>query len=159
MLEIAEETKEYFSDVERWAKQSGRWEDLEKQLNYLATYACHEDATRTQCVLYKDFAPLSFEFVMKRRKVVREASCLHCRHQFIWEVKMSEHTSNLSGEASIHCPQCDSRGTSAGPHQTVYERWFNGGLIFHGNHDGFGNGSAPSFAVTLNPTNGWSIHT
>ena len=35
----------------------------------------------------------------------------------------------------------------------------NGGIIFHGKHDGFGSGSAPSFSVTLEPTNGWSIHT
>lgn len=36
---------------------------------------------------------------------------------------------------------------------------FNGGLIFHGRHDGNGSGSAPTFAVTLEPTTGWSIHT
>ena len=35
----------------------------------------------------------------------------------------------------------------------------NGGLIFHGKHDAFGSGSAPTFAVTLEPTDGWSIHT
>jgi hypothetical protein len=35
----------------------------------------------------------------------------------------------------------------------------NGGIIFHGKHDGFGSGSAPTFSVCLNPTNGWSIHT
>ena len=37
--------------------------------------------------------------------------------------------------------------------------WFNGGVIFHGTHDGHGNGSAPTYAVTLEPTTGWSIHT
>lgn len=37
--------------------------------------------------------------------------------------------------------------------------WFNGGLIFHGPHDGFGDGSGPTFAVSLNPEHGWSIHT
>lgn len=36
---------------------------------------------------------------------------------------------------------------------------FNGGLIFHGPHDGNGSGEAPTFAVTLTPTRGWSIHT
>lgn len=36
---------------------------------------------------------------------------------------------------------------------------FNGGLLFHGRHDGNGDGSAPTFAVTLEPTVGWSIHT
>lgn len=40
-----------------------------------------------------------------------------------------------------------------------WERWFNGGLIFHGAHDGGGNGGGPTFAVCLNPTDGWSIHT
>lgn len=35
----------------------------------------------------------------------------------------------------------------------------NGGIIFHGSHDGFGSGSAPTFSVCLEPTNGWSIHT
>ncbi len=36
---------------------------------------------------------------------------------------------------------------------------FNGALVFHGRHDGKGSGSAPTFAVTLEPTVGWSIHT
>ena len=40
-----------------------------------------------------------------------------------------------------------------------WAQWFNGGLIFHGSHDGHGSGSAPTFAVTLTPTTGWSIHT
>jgi len=35
----------------------------------------------------------------------------------------------------------------------------HGGLIFHGQHDGYGSGSAPSFSVTLTPTDGWAIHT
>lgn len=34
-----------------------------------------------------------------------------------------------------------------------------GGVIFHGKHDDFGSGSAPTFSVCLTPTNGWSIHT
>ena len=37
----------------------------------------------------------------------------------------------------------------------------NGGFIFHGPHDGFGNGGAPTFSVSIDPekTAGWSIHT
>ena len=35
----------------------------------------------------------------------------------------------------------------------------NGGLIYHGKHDGFGDGGAPTFSVCLTPTSGWSIHT
>ena len=36
---------------------------------------------------------------------------------------------------------------------------FEGGLIFHGSHDGHGSGAAPTFAVTLTPVTGWAIHT
>lgn len=39
------------------------------------------------------------------------------------------------------------------------KRWFNGGLLYHGSHDSYGSGSAPTFAVTVEPTDGWSIHT
>lgn len=35
----------------------------------------------------------------------------------------------------------------------------NGGVIYHGPHDGYGSGGAPTFSVTLTPTVGWSIHT
>ena len=35
----------------------------------------------------------------------------------------------------------------------------NGGMIFHGSHDREGNGSAPTFSVSLTPTTGWTIHT
>ena len=36
-----------------------------------------------------------------------------------------------------------------------------GGFIFHGAHDGYGSGSAPTFSVNIDPDNkpGWSIHT
>ena len=36
---------------------------------------------------------------------------------------------------------------------------FDGGLLYHGPHDGNGSGVGPTFAVTLEPTAGWSIHT
>jgi len=37
----------------------------------------------------------------------------------------------------------------------------NGGFIFHGSHDGYGSGGAPTFSVCIDPDNkpGWSIHT
>jgi hypothetical protein len=37
----------------------------------------------------------------------------------------------------------------------------NGGFIFHGKHDGFGNAGAPTFSVCIDPEKepGWSIHT
>ena len=41
----------------------------------------------------------------------------------------------------------------------VWALWLNGGLIFHGDHDGGGSGSAPTFAVCAQPTEGWLVHT
>ena len=38
-------------------------------------------------------------------------------------------------------------------------RWMNGGAIFHGAHDGGGNGGAPTFSVNLSSISGWAIHT
>lgn len=37
----------------------------------------------------------------------------------------------------------------------------NGGFIFHGPQDGYGNGGAPTFSVSIDPEKqpGWSIHT
>jgi hypothetical protein len=40
-----------------------------------------------------------------------------------------------------------------------WRAWFEGGLIYHGAHDGHGCGCAPTYAVTMEATNGWSIHT
>lgn len=45
---------------------------------------------------------------------------------------------------------------------TMNEKFIlNEGFIFHGAHDGYGNGSAPTFSVCIDPDNkpGWSIHT
>lgn len=94
------------------AQKLGLEEQLNGKLAYLANYACQEDPTATQCTLYKDFAPLSFEFVITKKQ---------------------------------------KDGT--------YAHWFNGGLIYHGPHDNGGDGGGPTFAVNVNPDNGWSIHT
>lgn len=45
----------------------------------------------------------------------RECTCLDCNHTFNWTVKSSEHTSNISGEASVYCPRCNRKNVSAGP--------------------------------------------
>ena len=88
-------------------------QSLAERLYYLGTYADHANDGRTRCILYPDFAPLSFMFNMERRQSSDED----------------------------------------------YQHWFNGGLIFHGDHDGGGNGGAPTYSVNLNPVDGWSIHT
>ncbi len=40
-----------------------------------------------------------------------------------------------------------------------WKRDYNGGIIFHGDHDGGGNGGAPTFSVNLTPVDGWATHT
>lgn len=67
MLEISEETQRYVDEVKTFAESVGALAKLQKQLDYLDTYAEHEDRGRTLCVLYKDFAPNSFSFVMNIR--------------------------------------------------------------------------------------------
>jgi hypothetical protein len=45
---------------------------------------------------------------------------------------------------------------------TLNEKFIlNGGFIFHGAHDGYGSGGAPTFSVCIDSDNkpGWSIHT
>ncbi len=101
---------DYLEKVKAFAKENGQAESLEKQLKYLDTYA---SPRKTQCLLFKDFAPQSFEFSLQ-----------------VWDEKNEGWTT-----------------------------WFQGGLIYHGKHDGHGSGSGPSYAVTLTPTDGWSIHT
>ena len=41
----------------------------------------------------------------------------------------------------------------------TFDIWFRGGVIYHGPHDGYGDGGAPTYLVSLSPTDGWSIHT
>ncbi len=40
-----------------------------------------------------------------------------------------------------------------------FEYDYNGGIIFHGAHDGGGDGGTPTFSVNLTPVNGWATHT
>jgi hypothetical protein len=59
-----EHCAEYLGEVKVTAEKLGKLDSLNKQLEYLGSYACHTDPENTRCDLFKDFAPLSFEFVM-----------------------------------------------------------------------------------------------
>lgn len=76
----------------------------------------------------------------------------------------------------IHCLKrlkyADTNGKSQttiypdwAPHSLYFERIYpngsktNGGVIYHGNHDGYGSGAAPSFSVSITGAKGWAIHT
>ena len=113
MLTIHEDAKERWSEVKKFARMAGKAKQLADNLRYLAHYAMH-GSKKTRCTLFRDFAPLSFEF---RLDTLKGESCKTWRY------------------------------------------WFNGGLIFHGQHDGFGSGGAPTFSVCLTPQDGWQIHT
>lgn len=51
------------------------------------------------------------------------------------------------------------------PRSFMFTRYYNGdvstvgGIIYHGPHDNGGDGSAPTFSVSLTPHKGWSVHT
>jgi hypothetical protein len=46
------------------------------------------------------------------------------------------------------------------PHSfTFFAAGLQGGLIFHGPHDGGGDGSGPTYSVNLTPCDGWRLHT
>lgn len=40
-----------------------------------------------------------------------------------------------------------------------FKYWFNGGLIYHGKHEGYGSGTAPTFSISLDKAEGWRVHT
>jgi hypothetical protein len=48
--------------VREFARSMGLSERLERQLDFLHSYACHDGEPKTQCVLGYDFAPYSFSF-------------------------------------------------------------------------------------------------
>jgi hypothetical protein len=56
------EVLEHLDSVRESARQMGLSAQLERQLNYLATYGGHN----YQCLLGKDFAPYSFDFALYR---------------------------------------------------------------------------------------------
>lgn len=64
---IEHHNQEYFNEVKAFAERTGQWDQLKEKLDYLNTYADHERKGLTKCVLYKDFAPMSFEFCMLRK--------------------------------------------------------------------------------------------
>ena len=55
--------EEHLSKVKAFAEQRGLVKQLQDKLDYLDTYAGRE---ATECFLYQDFAPYSFEFVMMK---------------------------------------------------------------------------------------------
>ena len=65
-LEI--DSQNYFDEVMAFAEKVGLREQLQSKLDYLATYAEHGDVGKTRCLLYRDWAPQSFAFVIQLRE-------------------------------------------------------------------------------------------
>lgn len=59
--------EEHYQNVLIFATETSQLEQLQEQLEYLRSYACHETPEDTRCELYKDFAPYSFYFVMYKK--------------------------------------------------------------------------------------------
>lgn len=70
MLHI--DNQEHFDKVKAFAKRAGKFDQLKEKLDYLDTYADHENKGLTKCVLGYDFAPYSFSFLMMKRDAAGE---------------------------------------------------------------------------------------
>lgn len=162
--------EEYLAEVRAFADKIGMREKLEEQLQYLDTYANRRDINdenkdndKTECRLFKDFAPYSFAFTVYRRP-----------RKFSLHVHRCETCGKeMKSEESYHEKKCflwneDTRSECGGVlrvvgvehhEQKTCDYWFNGGLIFHGPHDNGGDGGMPTLSVNLLPHHGWSIHT
>jgi hypothetical protein len=59
-----------------------------------------------------------FNFALQGQKPgikVRDRECQTCKWGWTSEVKMSPYTTNLSGEATEHCPMCNSKNVISWP--------------------------------------------
>ena len=122
------------------------YETLEERMAYLSLYANYDYIDHTICVLGGDFAPMSFRFSMYALPF--DKLQLDTRHRHT-----AAEVVDLIVKRNKYLSIFDVLKTLG------YKYWMNGGLIYHGKHDGFGSGNAPTFSVCLTPTNGWSVHT
>jgi hypothetical protein len=131
-----------FAEAILYALQAGLLDQFLGQLQYLSGYAngagCSQDRQQgfnTRCILYRDFAPLSFTFVMQRLK--RPAA-----------QGVRTHLMMTPAEHVAYCTE-----------DRNWNHWFNGGLIYQGPSQP-ADGSAPSLTVSIDPTkHGWFVHT
>lgn len=144
---------ERMDKVREFADSTQQREQFESQLKRL-----EEIRSNSRVVLYSDYAPHSFYFVIEVEVEVRERECLGCQHR--WKARVFRGpTPNISGEVSVNCPECSARSVVSEPVETEWCQCMNGGLLYHGAHDNGGDGGAPTFSVNLISEQGWSIHT
>lgn len=56
--------QEYYEEILKTAQAAGLSNKLKEQLDYLDNYGGRD---KTKCLLYKDWAPLSFRFTMQKK--------------------------------------------------------------------------------------------
>lgn len=118
----------------RLAAQSMGAEILATFDQCLQTLKDFDSQSGTEMCIFTDFAPLSFTWTWVRPK---RKTCDLCYKPF------------------RECPDCHGTG-----YVDETKTLLMGGMIFHGNHDGNGDGSAPTLCVSLGQASpGWSIHT
>lgn len=128
-----DEAEAYFREVEEFAKKTGQLEQFRKELWILHTFGETSDPR--------------FEF--HRNAKLDPVYCPGTEFSRAWLYKdLAPYSFNVSLEGRV-----ENLGS-----QDRYEHWMDMGLIYHGPHDGYGSGSAPTFAVTIDATQGWSIH-
>lgn len=57
-----------YNEAYKFAQDTEQLDSLNQQLEYLAKYSCHDESPdQTRCLLFGDWAPYSFTFIMQKR--------------------------------------------------------------------------------------------
>ena len=82
---------------------------------------------------------------------IKDPSIIHCLK------RLKRVDANVGSETTIY--------PDWAPHSLYFVRKYkdgsktDGGIIYHGSHDGYGSGAAPTFSVSITGSQGWSTHT
>lgn len=128
------EDETYYREVEEFAKKTGQLRQFRGQLWILHTFGERGDP-RFENQLHLDPAKCSGT-LWSRAWLYRD---------------FAPYSFNVALERRV-----EKAGVSSSADN--YEPWMSMALIYHGEHDKYGSGLAPTLAVTAGPVQGWSIH-
>ena len=82
------------------------------------------------------------------------------QHDLLW-LDSGHGFGNTLRRMSLHSPwKYTIVGIDFAPHSFNFTMCgMYGGMIYHGPHDGGGDGGAPTYSMNLSPIAGWSLHT
>lgn len=179
------EDEAYYRSVVEFAEKTGQLKQLRSQLWILHTFGenghprfeeqrkalvdpvmCY-GTTYSRAWLYKDFAPYSFNVRLERRigKLSATGDRMETNEPNYRDLELianwdpsaaPDDPDGLSIMEAIDIARRVLSSIRAQRHE--YQPWMDMGLLYHDSHDDYGSGSAPTFAVTLEATQGWSIH-